>query len=89
MDLTRVNEFGISGEAQASQTTPNIAQQDGVPVVPANSALGAITEGPLNGLPAAVVEKVADAVPPVTPEISPDSTPEALPPKTAEEKKKD
>ncbi|XP_025911447.1 cleft lip and palate transmembrane protein 1 isoform X1 [Apteryx rowi] len=52
VDLTRVNEFGISGEDQVSQTTPSPALPDGAAALPAGPAPGtpgAETEGPPRG----------------------------------------
>ncbi|KAH0631511.1 hypothetical protein JD844_005858, partial [Phrynosoma platyrhinos] len=90
VDPTRVNEFGISGEDQVSRTTTqSVAQPDGAPAALANSAIGAITEGPANGAPAAVTKGTADGSPTVVSAGLLDGTPEIIPLKTAEEKKKD
>lgn len=86
MDLTRVNEFGISGETQTSQTTQSTTQQDGIPALPASGPLGAITEGPANGATPVAAEGVADRDPAAG---VPDGVPPPPPSKTAEEKKKD
>uniref|UniRef100_A0ACB8FS32 Cleft lip and palate transmembrane protein 1 like protein n=1 Tax=Sphaerodactylus townsendi TaxID=933632 RepID=A0ACB8FS32_9SAUR len=83
VDLSRVNEFGISGETQASRTSQSTDQQDGAPVLPA------ITEGAANGAPPAVTEGAADQEPSAGSTGLPDGVPQAPPSKTAEEKKKD
>uniref|UniRef100_A0A803TYF8 CLPTM1 regulator of GABA type A receptor forward trafficking n=1 Tax=Anolis carolinensis TaxID=28377 RepID=A0A803TYF8_ANOCA len=86
VDLSRVNEFGISGEDPASRTT---MQTDGAPLALTNSAVGAVTEAPANGAPVAVVKGVADGSPAAISAGLLDGGPEALSSKTAEEKKKD
>lgn len=86
VDLTRVNEFGISGEAQPSPTTQSTTQQDGVLALPASGPLDAITEGPANGASPAVTDGAASQD---SAAGLPDGVPPPPPSKTAEEKKKD
>ncbi|XP_015681214.1 cleft lip and palate transmembrane protein 1 [Protobothrops mucrosquamatus] len=91
VDLSRMNEFGISGEDQAGRTTTtmSIAQPDGIPAVLASSPPGAKAEAPVNSLPNTATERGAGETPTANSGGSPDAVPEALPVKTAEEKKKD
>ncbi|CAM4671142.1 unnamed protein product [Lepidochelys olivacea] len=81
VDLTRVNEFGISGEGQVPQLTQGTTSADCAPALlpdgEAMSTPGVIKEGLADGSPAPVMEGVADG------------SPRAQTEKTAEDKKKD
>ncbi|XP_030400249.1 cleft lip and palate transmembrane protein 1 isoform X3 [Gopherus evgoodei] len=81
VDLTRVNEFGISGEGQVPQLTQGTTPADCAPALlpdgEATSMQGVIKEGLADGSPAPVTENVVDG------------SPGAQMEKTAEDKKKD
>ncbi|KAG6922910.1 CLPTM1, transmembrane protein [Chelydra serpentina] len=81
VDLTRVNEFGISGEGQVPQLTQGTTPADCAPALlpdgETTSTQGVIKEGLADGSPAPVTEDVADG------------SPGAQTEKTAEDKKKD
>ncbi|XP_053866069.1 putative lipid scramblase CLPTM1 isoform X1 [Malaclemys terrapin pileata] len=81
VDLTRVNEFGISGEGQVPQLTQGTTPVDCAPALlpdgEATSTQGVIKEGLADGSPAPVTEDVADG------------SPGAQTEKTVEDKKKD